>query len=124
MCKKKKKKKEMSGSNIYPEASPIYSLGLHQLGAVHVLVALVRSANTGAVDAPALLRPVALLGLERAVILAFRVVDPIVVHEGVLVWLPEDAASDALALSGPVHLSLHQKALWNHWRRKLKTVRT
>lgn len=55
---------------------------------------------------------VALLGLEPAVVLALRVIDAIVVHDGVLSRLRPGAS--AQAVFGSVHLSLHQIALGNH----------
>lgn len=88
-------------------------LGLHQLLTLEGLVPLVSSTHAGAVDAPALLRVVALLGLELAVVLAVGVVDAVVVHEGRLHRLPSHRAG-AEALLGSVHLSLHQEALGDH----------
>lgn len=88
------------------ERQRIYSLGLHQLRTRDVFVSYVGSADTNTVDAPALLCAVALLGLEFAVILAFWVVDPIIVHKGSLDWFPS-YAPDREARPGSLHLSLH-----------------
>lgn len=88
-------------------------LGLHQLVALEALVSLVGTTDAGAVDTPALLSAVALLGLELAVVLALGVVDAVVVDEGVLVGLSTDR-SRVQALAGSVHLRLHQEALGDH----------
>lgn len=96
-----------------------YSLGLHKLLTLEVLVSLVSSTNASAVDAPALLRVVALLGLEFAVVLAVGVVDAIVVHEGLLHRLSSQRPGSQVVFSS-VHLSLHQEALRDHWGRNKK----
>lgn len=90
-----------------------HSLCLHKLFTLEVLVALVSPTDAGAVNAPALLGVVALLGLELAVVLALWVIDAVVVHKGRLHWLSAQRAG-VLALSGPVHLGLHQEALGDH----------
>lgn len=90
-----------------------HSLCLHKLVTLQVLVTLVSPTDAGAVDTPALLGVVALLGLEFAVVLALWVIDAVVVHKGGLHWLSSQCAG-VHALSGPVHLSLHQEALGDH----------
>lgn len=90
-----------------------HSLCLHKLLTLEALVTLVGPTDAGAVDTPALLSVVALLGLEFAVVLALRVIDAVVVHKGRLHWLSPQRAG-VQALSGPVHLSLHQEALGDH----------
>lgn len=90
-----------------------HSLCLHQLVALQVLVSLLSSADAGAVDAPTLFGVVALFGLEFAVVLAYWVVDAIVVHKGGLHGLSSQGAG-VQTLSGSVHLTLHQEALGDH----------
>lgn len=91
-----------------------YALCLHELVTLEVLVSLVGTTDTGAVDAPTLLSVVALLGFEFAVVFTLGVIDSIVVDEGCLNWL--SSCSGVQALPGSVHLSLHQEALGDHWQ--------
>ncbi len=90
-----------------------YSLCLHKLLTAEALVSLVSSANASTVHTPAFICAVALLGLEFAVVLTLWVIDAIVVHEGSLLWLSSNCAG-VQALSGSVHLSLHQETLRDH----------
>ena len=91
-----------------------YLLGLHELLAHETFVSLVSTTNTSAVDTPALLCVVALLGLELAVVFAVWVVDAIVVHKGRLVWLSSNISTGGQTLLSSVHLSLHQEAFGDH----------
>lgn len=98
-------------NNLEPFSS--YSLGLHQLLTLQVLVSLVGTTDASAVHTPALLCVVALLGFEFAVALAVWVVDAVVVHEGRLYRLSSDGPG-VQAFLGSVHLRLHQEALGDH----------
>lgn len=83
-----------------------YSLRLHEFLTLQVLVALVSSPHAGAVDTPALVGVVALLGPEFAIILTIWVIDAIVVHKGGLNRLSSNSTSGQV-LPGSIHLSLH-----------------
>lgn len=69
-----------------------YVLGLHELVALEVLVSLIGTTDAGAVDTPALLSAVALLGFEFAVVLTLGVVDAIVVDESRFNWLTPECS--------------------------------
>lgn len=119
--KTKKKKKSTLGTQHLAEVSQSftlirmkYSLGLHELIAHKIFVSLVGTTNTSAVDTPALLCVVALLGPEFAVVFAVWVVDAIIVHKGRLVWLSSNICPCGQTLFSPVHLSLHQEAFGDH----------
>lgn len=90
-------------------------LGFHKLVTLEIFVSLVSTTNPSAVDTPALICVVALLGPELAVVLTLGVVDSIIVHDGVLVWL-SSKSTIALAFTPSVHLGLHQVAFGDHWR--------
>lgn len=90
-----------------------YSLCLHKLLTLEVLVSFVSTANSSTVNTPALLRAITLLGLEFAVVLTLGVIDAIVVHKGGLYWL-SSYCTGVQALTGSVHLSLHQETLRDH----------
>ena len=119
--KKKKKKKVNTWHQTSAEVSQPstlirmkYSLGLHELLAHEIFVSLVSTTNTSAVDTPALLCVVALLGLEFAVVFAVWVIDAIVVHKGRLDRLSSNIRPCGQTLFSSVYLSLHQEAFGDH----------
>lgn len=89
-------------------------LSLHQLLTLEVLVSLVSTTDTGAVDTPAFLGVVALLCLEFAIVLALWIINTVVIDKGGLNRFSSDSSTGAFTLFGSVHLSLHQEALRDH----------
>lgn len=90
-----------------------YSLGLHKLLTLQILVTLVSSPHTSTVHTPALLSVVALLGPEFTIILTIGVINAIVVHKGGLNGLSSHTTG-VHVFSGSIHFCLHQVAFGDH----------